>query len=402
MTLAIGKADYSGNNGSFGGKKRPTVYKLGHKKPEDRTMVLRIGPPVGALADRGIWARYIKQHFGYTIPFTKKDGSQANLPVTFSCIEERDREGNITKRCPECDEIKGQKEKIKAKEAVLKEEGKDEKAIDAALGYLKSWTRQHNLDKKWYFFAKNLSNTWAYGAISHSCYKLLKGSKQAPGIIDGLVAKGLDPLGEKGSWFRFQRNGTSWNDITDVPAVEMEETEPGVFRQKFDVLTQTDLDAIEKLAGLEALEGALEIRHLTYEQIETLVKSGNDEATVRAVMNMPKRDQVQPSQGSPAPTALDEEEPDAEDIAAQAPAAPAPASKPAVMAPMPAPTPPPVDDEEAAALAALKAIQAKKAAAAAAAQPAKAAPASKPAPAPAAMKEDLQMPIEDFLKKYEK
>ena len=398
MTLAVGKANYSGNNSEFGAR-RPTVYKLGHKKLEDRTMILRIAPPVGAMAERGTWARFIKQHFGYTIHCTKKDGSQFNLPLTFSCIEERDREGNVTKHCPECDEIRGQKEKVKAKEAALQAAGKDEKEIDAALGYLKTWTRQHNLDKKWHFIAKNINGSWSYGAISHSCYKLLKGTGAAPGLIDTFVSKGLDPLGvDKGAWFRFQRNGSNWNDITDVPAAEMEEVQPGMFRQKFDALTQADFDAIEKLTGLEAIESALEIRSLTYDQIKTLVESGNDEATVRAVMNMPKRDRIQPAVAA-KPTALDDE-PGPEETAATV-------TKPAVMAPMPAPTAAPtlIDDEEAVLQAQLAAIKAKKAAAAAAAAQSTSTKTMLAATgtAPTAnMKEDLKMPLEDLLKKYEK
>jgi hypothetical protein len=362
MTLKIGTPNYSSNNSSTETQK--TIYhRLGHAKPEQRTMVLRISPPLGELADRGIWSVYVKQHFGYTIPVVVKNETK-HIPVTFNCIERVDKNKNVIQPCPECEAIAARKKKFAEKKADLMAGGKSEQEAEAALAFMKGWLREHNLDKKWTMVAKNLAGQWGFATISHTCYKLLKGNAEAPGLIDQLVAKKYDPLGvEKGVWIKFTRSGQQFNDIKDFPIAYTEGVDVGgerLERIKTDTLTQADLDQLEKLPALNTLG-----RHLTYDQIRMLVESGGDEATVRTVMDLPVR------------------------------ANNAPATSPA---PVPAPTQAPVDeDDEVAKLqAALAAAQAKKSAGGGVTQT----PTPKPVQPSAAVVEALDEDLDDFLAKY--
>lgn len=285
--FAIGKPNYAGG-GDQSGRQSLTFHKLGHKEPKNRVLVVRIAPPVGPLAERGIWALYVKQHFGYSIPFTNRNGEVKKIPVTFRCLERQDRNGNITQRCPECDEINRQKEKLAAKEKELSAKGLSEDDIKAQTAFVRMWLKEHNLDRKWNMVAKDNGSRWGFLTISHACFKLLKGNEQAPGLIDTLIANGIDPLSpDKGLWIRFTRNGTAFNEIRDIPTVETESvTRDGETyeRKKYDALTQADIDAISKLPALDTLG-----RELTFDAIKRIVESGGDEEILRDVMNMPRQ-----------------------------------------------------------------------------------------------------------------
>lgn len=196
--------------------------------------------------------------------------------------------------CPECDEIKAQHARLDAKVSEMAKAGRTAEEIEAATAYLRVWKKDHNLDKKWTALAKNLGGQWGLLQISHTTYKSLKGNEREPGLIDKLVAKGIDPLSpEKGVWFKFERTGTAFHEIKDHVEVLTEEVVvngEALAKVKFDSLTQADLNALETMPSLDDLGKAL-----TYDQIRMLVESGGDEATVRLVMNLPTATPTPPS-----------------------------------------------------------------------------------------------------------
>jgi hypothetical protein len=275
--IKIGKANYSDKSDS---KEKTVFYSLGHKVPADRRLTLRFAPPIGELADKGIWKVFIKDHWGYTLAVVDGQGKKRNIPLKFGCIEKTDRNGNVLQECPECEEIKRQKLARDTKEKALKEAGKDPETIETSLKFVKDWIKAHNLDRKWHMVAKDLSGKWGFAKMSHSCEKLLLGE------IQKQIEKGQDPIGLKGMWFDFERTGNSFNDIKDLPKPTMEEDSSGAFRFKFDTLTDSDFEQLEKLMPLNQLS-----RMLSYEQIEQLVQSGGDEQVVRAVFGMPVREE---------------------------------------------------------------------------------------------------------------
>lgn len=344
MTIQFGKPNYS----SGATNTKMVFFKLGHDDPKKRVLVIRIAPPIGPLAEKGIWSRYIKQHWGYGVKAVGREGKEYTIPLRFRCIENKDRNGNITQRCPECDAIRVQKDKLAAKKTELA--GRSDEEIKAGTQFVASWLKAHNLDCKWHLVAKDQSGTWGFFQCSHAAYRLLKGNEKSPGLIDEVVARGGDPLSpERGIWVRWQRHGENFNDIRDVPSVFKEEVVMDgekLERIKYDALTQQDLDALEKLPPLDSLEQVL-----SFDQIRMLVDSGGDDDTVRMVFNMPKK--VGPAPTPPTPQVqaqLDAvlDEPQDEVL----PAAPPPPPPPATTD---------EDDEEAQLQAQIAALKAKKA-----------------------------------------
>src|SRR6185369_17099167 len=224
MTTNIyGKANYDNNSGQL---PQLTFFKLRSRDPKVLSLQARIAPPIKDLAEKGTWAVYVKTHFGYRIKVTKKDGTQVEIPQTFVCPEQRDRTGNITSDCPECNAISLARSKMDTAKKRLEAEGKTAEQVTAGLRSYSSWLKNHALDKKWHMIAKSQDGKWGYLQISHSLKKRLGE------VISEMVTKSggkLDPLGpERGVWFHFTRNDTQkFNEIDDQVKPLMEETEPG-------------------------------------------------------------------------------------------------------------------------------------------------------------------------------
>jgi uncharacterized C2H2 Zn-finger protein len=163
MAIQVGKANYKSSEST-----RLIFHKLGHKEAKQRTLIVRLAPPIGPLADKGVWAVYLKQHWGYSVPFVGSDGKTRNIPLNFKCVEKTDRDGTITVHCPECDMIRVQKDKLKAKKEALEKEGKSKEEVQAATQYVASWTRDHNCDRKWHIVAKDINGTWGFFQVSHA------------------------------------------------------------------------------------------------------------------------------------------------------------------------------------------------------------------------------------------
>ena len=275
MTVTFGKPNY---NGGSTADKTP-FYKLGIK-PEQLTMTLRFAPPLGTFAASGGYRRFIKQHFGYNVPYIAANGDKRNFPATFDCIEDKDRDGVITRQCPECMEMRAQEAKKDAILAKMKTEGKTESEMTFAVQYLVAWEKAHNLDKKFYYIAKARDGKWGYASMGYKCAQALKVE------IDELMSKGIDPLSpEKGVWFKFERTGNvkQFQTIVDKPTVCMDAQPDGSFRYSLDALADLDLAQLEKL-DLSTLG-----RAVTYDQINAIVQSGGDENVLRTVLNMPVR-----------------------------------------------------------------------------------------------------------------
>lgn len=350
-TLQIGKANYNANRGD-----KLVFYRLG-MKDNQRELVLRIAPPIKDLAEKGSYATYVKQHFGYSMT----GRGDKRFPVTFNCLERKDKMKNIVQNCPECDEISLRKADLAAKEAKLKAEGLNDEAIDAQLRVSKAWLKEHNCDKKWNLLAKNESGQWGYLALSHKAFEDFQRE------VKELAALGFaDPLSvEEGVWFRFSRSGTTFNDVKDSCVAVKIAQGKGQIQIKTDTLTEKDFQALESLPSLSTLG-----RRINYEQISRLVQSGGDETVVKSVFEsaQPRQETsavrtsgpvtnvstdpapVTTPVAAPAPitTAVTPATPVANDLAAQiaalqaqlAAATRAPVSTPAPAKPTPATLPP--------------------------------------------------------------
>jgi hypothetical protein len=273
--MNYGKPNYDKKTSAF-----PTLtfYQLKSKSKSTPTpilnLIMRLAPPIKSNAERGVWCAYLKTHFGYTLNITKKDGTTANIPQPFICLEKTDRNKNITQHCDECDEVTLQKEKLDSLVKRLEGEKKTEEEIAVATKYQKQWVRDHNIDGRWHIFAKDTSGKWGILKISNRCKKLLDEK------IKELVAKGIDPLSpQRGVWFKFVRNNPdSFNQLADVPEVLMEEGADGAYRMKFDTFTASDDAQLEEMPDLFEIG-----RRLTSDQVKSLVASGGNQDVVKAV-----------------------------------------------------------------------------------------------------------------------
>lgn len=361
--LQVGKANYNANRGE-----KLTFFRLG-MKDNQRELTLRIAPPIKDLAEKGMYATYVKQHFGYSMT----GRGDKRFPVTFNCIERKDKMKNVVQNCPECDEINLRKADIEAKTAKLKADGLSEEAIDAQLRVAKAWLKEHNCDKKWNLLAKNESGTWGYLALSHKAFEDF--SRE----LKELAAIGFaDPLGvEEGVWFRFTRSGTTFNDVKDSCSAVKIPKGKGQIEIKTDTLTEKDFQQLESLPSLTTLG-----RRITYEQIARLVQSGGDETVVKSVFEAAQPRQETSSVRTTGPVQTVKTEPET---------APAPAVSPAPAA-QPVQAQAPVD------LAAqIELLRAQLAAATAA--PAAKVNAVQPTPSPSLVKK-LDMTPDDFLSEY--
>lgn len=387
-TVQYGKANYE-SGGSF---EKQVFYQLGHKEQKDRVQVLRLAPPIKALAEKGVWAKYIKTHWGYSIRFIAKSGEVKRIPKTFLCIERADRDGTIIQECPECKLTRALRKEVEEQDRNFKNEGKTPEEIDSLLRSKKGYLKDHNLDRKWHVFAKNLDGKWGFLKISHTCKQFLDAQ------IKKLLERGVDPLSpEKGVYFRFERTGgPAWSSIKDIVEVHRDADD----KIKFDQLTDADWGQLDKLPELHTLG-----QPLTYDQIQQLVQSGGDEETVRLVMNLPQRSQEPDTvTGEPVEEPAADVDSGMDQKASAGPTAVPETSKAPEPPPAPTPVPEPAqaapsaEDQE---IAKLQALLAEKLAKKTAPPVAKAAPTPAKTVTPD-LKATLDLPMDEFLRQFEK
>lgn len=153
--------------------------------------VYRILPPLGDLADSGVWAVYHKVHYGYTgLP----DSSGKARMRPFVSPEVLNRK---TRMVEVSDAAKERIEKMKSAMVDAKERG-DNSTVEK----LKNLLRQFNLDNKWYVNAMNLEGEIGLLKIPHKAKQALDSE------IKRLEQEGVEALGvDNGRFFVFTRSG---------------------------------------------------------------------------------------------------------------------------------------------------------------------------------------------------
>jgi hypothetical protein len=325
--MAFSKPNYSGS------KKFKTTRSL----KEDEKLVVRILPPMGSLGEKGVWSVFHKQHFGYGIPsFT--DPTKI-IPQPFYCPERMDyRTKTVTQACPECDEIRLQKEKLEVEKAEGTKKGLSPEAIKLGTSALANWTRKHNLDAKHYINVKLQDGTFTTLKIP------FKAKKALDSLVNDLLnptqkgKKPVDPIdADQGVWFEISRTGKALQTeyrvavVNDVVEVEIEGEVMTVEKVKLAPLTEADARQAEESCFDLSDVG---IRRLDVDRIQRLVKSGGEPEQVAAILGAAQRS----SETSPAPVAA---------AKAEAPAAPKQEVKKEAKKPEPAKaTPTPAATEE--------------------------------------------------------
>lgn len=377
-----------GNDATFAKKIRIKSTKPGEP---DAVIIIRVLPPLHRQVKTGKWAIYKGQHFGYKVPSAKeRNNPEKAFTVPFLCIEDRDfRSKIVNRRCGECENIDRVRKTLDEREAECKTKGMTDRDTEEFLKPLTSWLRDHNCDRKWHVNVKTIEGEFCTLLLNHKDEKKLLDMKidqlkKDPQMPDPIAA-------DQGVWWKITSSGQKINRKVDIEVLRETERHPqlGVIeRVKPAPLTTDDFETAMKV--FPDLEDNVKV--LSSDQIDLLVACSGEPEEVEKIMNISTT--VERSESSP--TAQERPTPSLPPVRT--------APKPAVAAPVAAPTPSPAeDDDEAAALKALGEARARKAAKAAETAAVKAAEVAKPVtteppPAKSALSDLTEA---DFLARYQ-
>lgn len=261
-----------------GTKQNRTSFKGYHTVKDVGENIFRIAPPCRSLValPNPDYAIYNSVHFGYSVPDPLNPDRMFKKP--FYCIHKVNyKTKKVEVQCPECAkiaEVKAEMDKLKAE---LTKEGHPEAYIKQALSPQFAWLGEHNLDRKWYGYAKNLAGEWNIFKLGHKA-KLALDDRMKRTFKEDQI-KGLDPA--SGVWFKFTKNGLKGpNALTTVEVLKEKVDMNG---QKVEVvktapLTEADVKAIEGLGDVANV-----CARLTFDQINALVNSGGNPEVAKQV-----------------------------------------------------------------------------------------------------------------------
>lgn len=297
-------------------KKTQSSYKAPFKIQEGVDNIYRIAPPVRSLLKTGAFAVFKAVHFGYGVA---DDATPEKIRARpFECIQKIDYKTKmVLQECPECRLLEQQMEKFEALKQKLADEGKSAEMIKNATMPYQTWFQQHNLDKKWYCYAKNLSGEWNILKLGHKLKMKLEDKMKRLLKEEGIEALSAD----SGVWFKFTKNGLKGSAAdTDVEVVmEQVKLDNGKTAKvvKSAPLTQEDADKIDQLPDVTT-----SYTKLTHPQIKSLVDSGGDTKVAAQVFAQGQRREGSPKPETASTPATAKVEPKVETAAP----APAPAS----------------------------------------------------------------------------
>lgn len=268
MGRGFGVPAYGGNFG----KKNFFSLKWG-----DQTF--RVLPPFGSLRYDGKWYEYYRVHWGAKVLVDGKEQRR-----NFLCIERIDfRTKEVLERCPACEQIREREEEYDRKSNELIQQGMSRDQVRDALEPLSEWLKTYNVSGRYYLNVMDTSGKVGRLDIPGQMKSHLEKA------IEFVRSKGYDPLSlDAGFWFVFSRTrgekgGPPIFAVSPMGTeVRMGEGEVGtVWRPS--ALSQEQIQA--------ALDGCFDLREeppaarLTFEQIDSIVRSNYDAEVVAAVMN---------------------------------------------------------------------------------------------------------------------
>jgi hypothetical protein len=284
MSDLFGKAKFSGSNRNY--------YKL----KDGTNGPYRILPPMGDLAEDGIWHVYYSIHYGYR--------NSKNEMRTFQSPLVKNRK---TKMIDVPDAALDRINQLKAKLDAAKEAG--DTALVAKITELVGGKKsRYNMDSHHYL---NVIDTQGNIGILKLRYK----AKQALDIkIKELRDAGIDPLSpESGRFFTFLRSGSGLETVFAVSVYKKKFTVEGHGEVEQDVV-HVITDDIKRRCIVKKADGTLEYREAarldtlfrrpTAEQVERIVKEGP--TAVDEILDAKTSDDVAPDTGddedAPTPT----------------------------------------------------------------------------------------------------
>lgn len=296
---------------------------------------LRILPPMHSLGEKGTWAKYHGQHFGYA-GNGKEPGKPKQRP--FACIQQSDfRTKMVTVPCSACDVIEEKRAEREAREAEYKQQGKTESEVRELLEPLTGWLKKHNCDRKWHINVMDRAGNFGVLQISHTLKKALDVK------IDELRNKRkIDPIAvDGGVWFRFSRMGKF--PVQDAVEYVMSESEDGSFRIERCPLTDAQCEQAEKVCP-DLATGV--VKTITAAQINLLVACSGDPDEVDRIWQLGSKAATPERSPVAKPKAQTSESDEIAKLKAQLAALEAQKNTPSKAQETPAFTGPNSDDEE--------------------------------------------------------
>lgn len=247
--VLIGKANF--NRSSGGGKGKWFYIK------DNTDNIYRVLPPIKSLASTGKIAKWYAVHRN----LRDKDGRQR----AFLCLEDKNKDGLVTKHCPLCDRVKELENQLK----IAKDQGANPEQ-------LKNFRTQHifplQVEKKYYINVVNQEGAIGIISLGSKMYKALEQ------LCKQWEAKGYDISGMQGVYVNFKKMTRYKGDKEAVHTVEvyMQPAADGSFRFVTHDLTA---EFCEKI-GQEAADLVDLFKSLTADQIATLTAlDGEDRAS---------------------------------------------------------------------------------------------------------------------------
>lgn len=238
--------------------------------------VFRIAPACRSLSERGDYAAYLSNHFGHKVQ-DNRNPDKMRIKV-FSCIKKIDfKTKQVLQPCPECDWIERELKTLEDEKDRLKAEGRSDEFIRNATSQQAQWLKEHNLDKKWYCYAKNRNGEWNIFKFGHKVKLQLDEIMKRAFKTDGINA--LDPA--SGVWFRFTPNGLK--GAKAITNVEIYKESVMVNGRKYEEapaapLSEDDVKQIQALPDIMSMTPKL-----TFDQINSMVNAKGDPSVVSSV-----------------------------------------------------------------------------------------------------------------------
>lgn len=274
--MKVGNAKY--------GTQKKKYFKL-----KDGESTFRILPPIGDLADKGIWSVFYSVHYGYK-------NSKGQMRAFESPLVKDPKTKMITVRDAALERI----DQLKAALEKAKKEGRQEvvEQLGKLVGNGATVKAQFNLDKNHYVNVIDTQGNIGILKLRHRAKLALDAT------IKSLREKGIDPLSvDNGRFFVFRRTGNGLDTSFQVE-VKTESVEvPGMGVLQREVVHKITPDIISRLESEAAQLNKL-FKKPTESEVERIVKEGARAVDEILDANTSDADQVEDDSeydDSPAP-----------------------------------------------------------------------------------------------------
>lgn len=238
------------------------------------SLVLRVLPPMGALADKGQWNKYYAVHFGYK-------GTDGKMFLFQSPLQKEKLTGDIIvpdKALELLQQKKEQQKKLKEALSSITPQNPKYNSVKEKLDEVDTFLSTYNLDKKNYINAIDLSGTIGALGLGYKDFNVLKELREKLRQEENIDIASVN----SGIFLQFTKTGKGIDTVTSITPY-LETIEEGGRKMKQYKTLQITSDLFPRLEK-EAHDLGNMYPVVTAEQVEQMVSGGP--AAVDIVRNM--------------------------------------------------------------------------------------------------------------------